>query len=575
MSLVLRFAAGSHKGLIREGNEDSGYAGPRLLAVADGMGGAAAGEVASSEVLSSIMTLDEADPRADLLTLLNDAVQTANDRLRLMVEQDPQLEGMGCTLTALLWTGERMGLVHVGDSRAYLLRDGSLSQITQDHTWVQRLVDEGRITPEEAETHPQRSLLMRALDGRGQVEPDLSIREVRAGDRYLICSDGLSGPVSHQTLEETLGSFYSPEQTIQELIQLALRGGGPDNITCIVADVIDVGPTDTQSGQYGAVPMVVGAVAEGPHGTAHDNQVLDTPAGRAAGLGRPAAPQGAFGPADGYQDGYDPGYDPAQGGFGPAEGYGEPYGGGHHADGYADGYPGYAQEGYGTAQLTAEEPEGAAEHEAEGRTEEPISRAKPKRRWFRRSAIMVVALGLVGGASYAGWHWTQDQYYIGENGDHVAVYRGLNQNLAGLSLSSVYQQYPNVELKFLPAYEQDQLKNTISADSLGAANQRVQDLTTQASACQKISEGAKPDGSGTAASATSPAAGATNASFETTPKSEPRAAGAPVAPTASPSATPQQQQPPAQSTPAPTPSSTAPALTQDEQKLAGNCSTTS
>lgn len=212
MSLVLRFAAGSHKGLIREGNEDSGYAGPRLLAVADGMGGAAAGEVASSEALSSIISLDDADPHADLLTLLNDAVQAANERLRVMVEQDPQLEGMGCTLTALLWTGDRMGLVHVGDSRAYLLRDGALTQITQDHTWVQRLVDEGRITPEEAETHPQRSLLMRALDGRGQVEPDLSIREVRAGDRYLICSDGLSGPVSHQTLEETLGASTPPSR---------------------------------------------------------------------------------------------------------------------------------------------------------------------------------------------------------------------------------------------------------------------------------------------------------------------------------------------------------------------------
>jgi protein phosphatase len=187
MSLSLRFAAGSHKGMIREGNEDSGYAGPRLLAIADGMGGQAAGEVASSEVISTLVTLDDDVPGSDILTSLGTAVQRANDQLRVMVEEDPQLEGMGTTLTALLWTGQRLGLVHVGDSRAYLLRDGVLTQITQDHTWVQRLVDEGRITEEEATTHPQRSLLMRALGSGDHVEPDLSIREVRAGDRYLAC----------------------------------------------------------------------------------------------------------------------------------------------------------------------------------------------------------------------------------------------------------------------------------------------------------------------------------------------------------------------------------------------------
>ncbi|MDH6111964.1 serine/threonine protein phosphatase PrpC [Kitasatospora sp. MAP12-15] len=552
MSLVLRFAAGSHKGLIREGNEDSGFAGPRLLAVADGMGGAAAGEVASSEALSSIVSLDEADLRADLLTLLSDAVHGANERLRVMVEQDPQLEGMGCTLTALLWTGERMGLAHVGDSRAYLLRDGSLTQITQDHTWVQRLVDEGRITPEEAETHPQRSLLMRALDGRGQVEPDLSIREVRAGDRYLICSDGLSGPVSHQTLEETLGSYYAPEQTVQELIQLALRGGGPDNITCIVADVIEVGATDTLSGQFASVPVVVGAVAEGPHGTATDHAIIDTPAGRAAGLGRPQppAPPGAFGPADGYQGGYEPGYDQgyeqgygqAPDGFGPAHGY-------DTAD--------YPHEGYGTAPHGAEgygAP--AGEYDADGYRAEDYPPAEPpvrKPSWIKRSAIVAVALGLVGGAAYGGYQWTQGQYYVAENSGHVAVYRGISQSLAGLSLSSIYQDYPGVELKYLPVYQQNQLKNTIDADSLDAATKRVQAFQAQAAVCQKIADGAKPATAGTGT--------ATTAAF---------LAASPSPPAPTPSL-------PAQSTASPTPPaappSTAPALTPEEQTLAGDCAT--
>jgi protein phosphatase len=272
MSLSLRFAAGSHKGMIREGNEDSGYAGPRLLAVADGMGGQAAGEVASSEVLSTIVELDDDVPGADLLDALRSAVDRANDRLRVMVDDDPQLEGMGTTLTALLWTGSRLGLAHIGDSRAYLLRDGALAQITQDHTWVQRLVDEGRITEEEADHHPQRSLLMRALDGRGQVEPDLSVREARAGDRYLICSDGLSGVVSRETMEDTLLTYGNPGDAVQELIQLALRGGGPDNITCIVADVVDPGEHPSDS------PIVVGAVAT----VVDDTSTLPTtPASRA------------------------------------------------------------------------------------------------------------------------------------------------------------------------------------------------------------------------------------------------------------------------------------------------------
>ncbi|MFJ3787887.1 PP2C family protein-serine/threonine phosphatase [Kitasatospora sp. NPDC090091] len=527
MTLVLRFAAGSHKGLIREGNEDSGYAGPRLLAVADGMGGAAAGEVASSEVLGSIVRLDEDVPGADLLTLLGDAVQGANDRLRQMVEEDPQLEGMGCTLTAMLWTGQRMGLVHVGDSRAYLLRDGSLVQITQDHTWVQRLVDEGRITPEEAETHPQRSLLMRALDGRGQVEPDLSIREVRAGDRYLICSDGLSGPVSHQTLQDTLGSFYSPEQTVQELIQLALRGGGPDNITCIVADVIDVGATDTMSGQFNDVPVVVGAVADTPPSSAAaDRSIADTPAGRAAGLGR--SPQGAFGPAEGY----DGGYGAAPGGFGPAEGY---------DGGYGAGEPSV----YGTEDYDDEPPR------------------KRKGKALKLSVVALVTLGLLGGAGIFGYKWTQDQYYVGADGDHVAIYQGLNQNLVGLSLSSVHTSYKDIELKYLPQDQRTHVTNTITASSFGDADDKVKKLAEQATFCHRVADArANATGQATAGTpaagqpAAAPTATVAHAGFLAAGSPSPSATGrAPAAAAPTPSATPT----PTPGTAAPSQSAAAPA----------------
>ncbi|MET8544022.1 protein phosphatase 2C domain-containing protein [Kitasatospora sp. NPDC004799] len=537
MTLVLRFAAGSHKGLIREGNEDSGYAGPRLLAVADGMGGAAAGEVASSEVLGSIVRLDEDVPGADLLTLLGDAVQGANDRLRQMVEEDPQLEGMGCTLTAMLWTGQRMGLVHVGDSRAYLLRDGSLVQITQDHTWVQRLVDEGRITPEEAETHPQRSLLMRALDGRGQVEPDLSIREVRPGDRYLICSDGLSGPVSHQTLQDTLGSYYSPEQTVQELIQLALRGGGPDNITCIVADVIDVGATDTMSGQFNDVPVVVGAVAEAPPSSAAaDRSIADTPAGRAAGLGR--GPQGAFGPAEGYEEGYGA----APGGFGPAEGYEGEYGSGETSV-------------YGTEEFDEQRP------------------AKRKRKGLTVSLAVLVTLGLLGGAGWFGYQWTQDQYYVGTQDDHVAIYQGLNQNLAGLSLSSVHSSYSKIQLKWLPEDQQAHVRKTISVGSMKDAQSTVNELDGWVQLCQRAAKATAP--------AAPPATQAAPAAYlvSTPTPTEKNRGPAAAAPTTAPAATPTPT-PTAPGTPAPVPNATPPAagaqgdqapLTEEELSRANSC----
>jgi serine/threonine protein phosphatase PrpC len=253
VSLNVRYAAGSDVGLRRDGNEDSAYAGPRLLAVADGMGGAAAGEVASSVTIARLAELDDDAPGTDLLAALREKAEAANDELHEIVEENNALEGMGTTMTALLWDGGRLGLAHIGDSRAYLFRDGELHRITRDHTWVQDLIVEGRLSPDEASTHPQRSLLTHALDGRSEPHLDLTLREVRAGDRYLLCSDGLSGVVSEETLAETLAAT-DPQVAVDRLIDLALRGGGPDNVTVVVADLVD-GPPKA------AAPAVVGAAA--------------------------------------------------------------------------------------------------------------------------------------------------------------------------------------------------------------------------------------------------------------------------------------------------------------------------
>src|SRR6201981_4076896 len=239
MTLVLRYAVRSDVGLLREGNEDSAYAGPRLLAVADGMGGHAAGEVASSLTIAAMAKLDSEPPGGDMLAELSSAVTAANARLQEMIIANPAVEGMGTTLTALFWSDGHAAVCHIGDSRGYLLREGELYQITHDHTLVQSLVDEGRISADDVSTHPQRSLLLRALDGRSVAEPDLSVHDAQSGDRYLLCSDGLSGVVSDETLRETLATIEDPEAVTRQLVDLALHGGGPDNITCIVADVVD------------------------------------------------------------------------------------------------------------------------------------------------------------------------------------------------------------------------------------------------------------------------------------------------------------------------------------------------
>jgi protein phosphatase len=284
MNLTLRFAAHSDRGLVRDLNQDSVYAGPRLLAVADGMGGMAAGDVASAVVIAAMAPLDDDLPGDAIIDALRANVDTANQQLRDTVDANPQMEGMGTTLTALLFSGSRAGLVHIGDSRAYMLREGEFAQITKDDTYVQMLVDEGRISSEEAGSHPQRSLLTRAMDGR-DIDPEYSVRTVLPGDRYLICSDGLSGVVSEETIADTLRDYPEPHRCVQRLVSLALRGGGPDNVTVIVADTTDQDIVE-------ATPVVGGAAAPGDGAlTPSGGQAESTPAARASALTpRPPAP---------------------------------------------------------------------------------------------------------------------------------------------------------------------------------------------------------------------------------------------------------------------------------------------
>ena len=253
MTISLRYAALSDIGRVRKKNQDSGYASARLLIQADGMGGPPAGDLASAITVQTMRRLDE-PVAGDLVEALAGAVHRANDRLSEMVESDPSVEGMGTTVDAVLTDGDRVALAHIGDSRAYLLRDGIINQLTTDHTFVQTLVDEGRITLDEARTHPHRSLMIRALDGRNELEPDIVHLDVRPGDRIMLCSDGLSGFVEDPVIAQLMGSG-SVDAAVVALVRAALDAGSNDNVTCILAEVVDEEFTAHH-------PLIVGAAAE-------------------------------------------------------------------------------------------------------------------------------------------------------------------------------------------------------------------------------------------------------------------------------------------------------------------------
>lgn len=256
--LHLQFAAISDVGRIRKDNQDSGYAGPYLLAVCDGVGGAARGDLASSTAIGQIRNLDrppapEHGPE-ELMSQVAGALHRAHDRIAEMVEADPSISSTSTTATVALFDGTHIGLGHVGDSRAYLLRDGELSQLTHDHTFVQTLVDEGRITEAEARVHPHRNLILRAIDGQREAEPDLFVLAMVAGDRLMLCSDGVCGTLDDARMRDIL-STGTPDFSAVELLRASLEAGSSDNVTCMVADVTEEETHDT-------IPQLVGAAAE-------------------------------------------------------------------------------------------------------------------------------------------------------------------------------------------------------------------------------------------------------------------------------------------------------------------------
>jgi serine/threonine protein phosphatase PrpC len=417
VAVALRYAARSDVGLIRKNNQDSGYAGPHLLVVADGMGGAAGGDVASSVVVSHLAPLDDDTPTGDLLTRLKEAVYAAHDELVDRVAEDPSLAGLGTTVIALLRSGNRFAMIHIGDSRAYVVRDGQMFQVTTDHTFVQHLVDTGQLTPEQAEHHPQRSVLLRVLgDNSSDIVLDEWAHEARIGDRWLLCSDGLSGVVSAETIAHVLGGTPDVGECAEALVALALHGGGPDNVTCIVADVIDLDALP--DGTAPALdPQVVGAAATDRLRPTRGGAGA---AGRAAALGTPDAAA------------------PAQ--------------------------PAVSVPGSPSAGVDADDG---------GR---PSGRSRRVIAWL---VGITLVLGAVAAAGALAYRWTQEQYYVGIEDGYVAIFQGIPQELGRTPLSSVHAR-TTIAVEDLPAFARQRLEDTIMASTLAEAEAVVALLEEEA-----------------------------------------------------------------------------------------------
>ncbi len=397
MFLTLKFAARSDVGLLRTTNQDSAFAGSHLLVVADGMGGAAGGDIASSIAVATLAALnDEAVGQDDALDALKNAIARAHTDIVARAHNDPQLSGLGTTVTAVLRSGNTIAMAHIGDSRAYLLRDDVLDQVTTDHSFVQHLVDTGRLSAADAEHHPKRSMLLRVLgDVDADVPVDISARETRVGDRWLLCTDGLSTIVSRPTLAKVLKNTPDAAECADQLVSLALAGGAPDNVTCVVADVVDIEKAPRPSAA--AAAQVVGAAAvkvEASTPSPARQRTAKTSAAKAAAL------------------------------------------------------------------AAAQEPS----------TEPSAEQGSPPRRWHLRP-WMAPAVGafLLFSLSFAGYVWTQGQYYVGEHAGSVAIFRGIPQNLGPFHLSSLVTDHTGIALDDLAPFEQDRIRSNIRRSSLEAA----------------------------------------------------------------------------------------------------------
>ena len=459
MALTLKPIAHSEIGLVRKTNQDSGYVTTSTLIVADGMGGAAAGDLASALAIRDLCHIDDAPlEEAEVLPALEDLVFDANAQIAEMIAIDPALDGMGTTVCGGTCDGHRMNIVHIGDSRGYLLRKGVLRRLTHDHSYVQSLIDDGRLGETEAMNHPHRSLLLKVLNGQPEIKPDFFSTDLEADDRIMFCSDGLCGLVGDSIIG-TIMKLPELDDVMTTLIELAHAAGGTDNITIIMADVVEVkaisGPEDEPGAQS----------ADDRPDIEHTEQISEHTQRLSVGdTLQETLPTGAY---------------PTSGLLGAAADPDviamlESLRGGESS-------PTASDQPSGAAKLTAAQ--------QERRRYAPTVKKSRKGLLLILLAVLVV-LGGAGGGLYA---YVSSQYFVGESDGTVAIFQGLPGDVAGIDTWRVYET-TTISLSDLPISWRDKVRATIPSSGLDQARASVAELSSKSQQCV-AERNARPPGS--------------------------------------------------------------------------------
>ncbi|MFD1845514.1 PP2C family protein-serine/threonine phosphatase [Arthrobacter flavus] len=452
--------------MVRVKNDDSAYVGRYLAVVADGMGGHAGGNVASASTVLDLVHLDRKDyDDGDAANQLADEIQTANTLLSELVNANPQLAGMGTTVTALLLNGNRLEFAHIGDSRAYRLKDDVFEQISIDHTFVQRLIDEGRLKPEEADVHPHKNVLMRVLgDVDASPELDLDSFEVDAGERWLLCSDGLNAVLSDELIERILRETPDLQATVDTLVDLTLAGGSPDNVTIAVVEIAAATAEDLRTAALTTLPPAKEAAGEKDDAKPADDQ-LPGSAIRADVIRQDLSsrPHRLVGSAALATE-----------------------------TGQIPIVTQRTTERRAAMMLTHKAALDAELFDNDNDAEEP---AKGRKRWLIPAFLGLMALILVA-VLWFGYAWTQTRYYVAEYEDNVAIFNGVSQTIGPLRLSHL-DQTTDIPVSNLPEYQRTRVESSLPATDLEHAQRIVEDLRgdLRAVACPPGDESPSPSAS--------------------------------------------------------------------------------
>lgn len=506
----------SDVGTVRANNQDSSFAGEHLIAICDGMGGHAGGDTASSIAIRSLAHIEQDDTGGDvevISRMMETSVMAAHDAIVGKAKRERKLAGMGTTVTAVALVAGYWVVAHIGDSRAYLLRDGHLSRITCDHSYVQHLIDTGRITPAEAKNHPQRNVVMRVLgDFDIDPHPDISIRKAHPADRWLLCSDGLCGVLEDSTIKETMTALADQGECAQRLVQMALRAGSTDNVTAVIADATLALDADAFDLPH-QTPLVGGAasrrlepiadIVNEPVATAPALRDDHSPAKRAAALMQPADTQ--------HNDAAPASAEPSTTRVVQPSAVREETG---ERDNPDTGEIPVVQKPDGRLSADPNDPEVAKAIRDEHVEQKKATRAKHQRNRLAIVITILLAVAVLFGAGTGTYMWSQTRYYVGNSNGKVAIYQGVPTNLFGLALSHEVSS-TSITVSNLPQTWRDQLNRGISVGSLDEAQSHVGIIRSEMNKFKKQQESEqakKSTSSNSSGSSNSSTSGNTNKS---------------------------------------------------------------